>query len=194
MTETTIKNLTCEYQTNPLGIDVPRPRLSWQMVTKRQDASQSAYQIFAAATPDALEAGTELIWNSEKMDTDQSTQVVYQGPELEAGQRVYWKVRVWNEINQSFESSLSWWEMGLLDHNNWKADWITPDWDEDINKPQPAPLLRREFNVEENLIDARVYATCLGLYELRLNGEKVGDAVLTPGWTSYDKPCAVPDL
>ena len=186
MTETAIVNLTCEYQINPLGIDVTKPRLGWQMATKRQNASQSAYQVFAGGSIQAIESGNELIWNSGRVETDQSTQVVYKGSELMPGQRVYWKVRVWDENNEFFESQPTWWETGLLNHNQWNAEWITPDWDEDTGKPQPAPLLRREFQSDGDLVSARLYSTSLGLYELRMNGEKVGDAVLTPGWTSYD--------
>ena len=77
------------------------------------------------------------------------------------------------------------WEMGLLDNGNWQAEWITPAWDEDASQPQPVPLLRRRFQAEGEIVTARIYATSLGLYELRLNGQRVGDAVLTPGWTSY---------
>jgi alpha-L-rhamnosidase len=75
--------------------------------------------------------------------------------------------------------------MGLMDSANWRADWITPDWDEDVSQSQPAPLLRRSFVAEKDVVAARIYATSLGLYELRLNGQRVGDAVLTPGWTTY---------
>jgi alpha-L-rhamnosidase len=95
-------------------------------------------------------------------------------------------VRVWDEGDETSESPSAWWEMGLLDSSNWHADWITPDGDEDISRPHTGPLLRRQFQVENNLVSARIYATSLGLYELHLNGQKVGDAVLTPGWTSYD--------
>jgi len=185
MPTTIISNLTCEYQINPLGIDVPQPRLSWQMQSEQRGARQTAYQILVAATEAGL-AGGELWWDSGKVETEQSTQVVYLGPALAAGQRVYWKVRVWNEAGQAVDSAPAWWETGLLNSANWQTDWITPDWDEDSSRSQPAPLLRRSFNADGNLVSARIYATSLGLYELWLNGQRVGDGVLTPGWTSYD--------
>ena len=184
MPTTTISNLTCEYQINPLGIDVLQPRLSWQMQSDHRGAYQTGYQILAANSEAVLAGDRVLLWDSGKIETDQSTQVVYHGPALVAGQRVYWKVRVWNELGEFAESNPAWWEMSLLD-KNWQADWITPDWDEDTSGSQPAPLLRRKFNAQSDLVAARIYATSLGLYELRLNGQRVGDAVLTPGWTSY---------
>jgi alpha-L-rhamnosidase len=182
---TAVSNLTCEYQINPLGIDVRQPRLSWQMQCERRDAYQTAYQIFAASSDTSLNSEQELLWDSGKVETDQSTHVVYRGSVLTSGQRVYWKVRIWDEAGEIAESAPAWWEMGLLDSDEWQADWITPDWDEDRNQSHPSPLLRRSFSVESGLVSARIYATSLGLYELRLNGQHVGDAVLTPGWTSY---------
>jgi alpha-L-rhamnosidase len=186
MPTTTIANLTCEYQINPLGIDVLQPRMSWQMQSDQGGAYQTAYKILVAPSETSLAGGRELLWDSGKVETDQSTHVVYYGPALVSGQRVHWKVRVWNEAGEETESAPAWWEMGLIDSSNWQAEWITPNWDEDVSRPQPAPLLRRRFNAESDLVAARMYATSLGLYELRLNGQRVGDAVLTPGWTSYD--------
>ncbi len=182
---TAVTNLTCEYQNNPLGMDVLQPRLSWQMQSERRGAYQTAYQIFATSSEAALHSDQKLLWDSGKVETDQSTHVVYRGPVLVSGQRVYWKVRIWDEAGEMAESATAWWEMGLLDHTDWQANWITPDWDEDSSQSHPSPLLRRSFNAESGLVSARIYATSLGLYELRLNGQRVGDAVLTPGWTSY---------
>jgi len=195
MPTTTIANLTCEYQINPLGIDVLQPRLSWQMQCDQRGACQTAYQILVAASEASLASGRELLWDSGKVETDQSTQVVYHGPALASGQRVHWKVRVWNEAGQETESTAAWWEMGLLDNGNWQADWITPDWDEDVSQSQPSPLLRRSFSVESGLVTARIYATSLGLYELRLNGQRVGEAVLTdPRLDQLSTSPAISDL
>ena len=114
--------------------------------------------------------------------------IPYAGTSLHAGQRCYWRVRVWDENETvSAWSNSAFWEMGLLDNRNWQADWITPDWDEDVSRSQPAPLLRRHINVKSGLLTARIYVTSLGVYELRLNGQRIGDAVLTPGWTSYGR-------
>jgi alpha-L-rhamnosidase len=185
MHTTIISNLTCEYQNNPLGIEVAYPRLSWQIQSERRGARQTAYQVFAGSSIASLASGGTLLWDSGKVETDQSIQVPYAGPLLVSGQRVYWQVRVWDEAGDEAESAPAWWEMGLLNSSDWQAEWIAPAWDEDVNQPQPCPLLRRSFSAAGDVVSARLYATSMGLYELRLNGERVGDAVLTPGWTSY---------
>jgi alpha-L-rhamnosidase len=180
--------LVCEYYANPIGLDVRRPRLSWQVSAKQRGARQTAYQILVGRNPAALEdAAAGVLWDTGKVMSDNSLHVPYTGTALQPGQRCHWRVRVWDENDTvSAWSSLAFWEMGLLDSSNWQADWITPDWSEDVSRPQPAPLLRRRFSAASDLFAARIYATSLGLYELRLNGQRVGDAVLTPGWTSYD--------
>lgn len=185
---TTITNLTCEYRTNPLGIDVRTPRLSWQLVSERRGAAQTAYQVRAAADQADLAAGRNLRWDTGKIVSAQSLHVPYAGPALASGQRIYWQARIWDETGAaSAWSEPAWWEMGLLDAADWQAEWITPDWDEDTTQSQPQPLLRREFTLDGAIKSARAYVTSLGLYELHLNGQRVGDGVLTPGWTAYDK-------
>jgi alpha-L-rhamnosidase len=180
--------LVCEYLLNPIGLDVRRPRLSWQVGAQHRGARQTAYHIRVGNNPAALEdSAAGIVWDTGKVMSDHSLHIPYAGPALQPGQRCYWQVRVWDEHDTvSAWSTAAWWEMGLLDSSNWQAEWITPDWDEDISRPQPAPLLRRNFRAESALVTARIYATSLGVYELRLNGRRVGEALLTPGWTSYD--------
>ena len=177
--------LTCDYFTNPIGIDTPHPHLSWKLDAPQRDARQTAYQIQVTSGQDRLlwDGG---IWDSDKQLSDVSLHVPYAGEPLQLGQRCVWQVRVWDENDSPSEwSDAAFWEMGLLDHSNWQAQWITPDWEEDTSQPQPAPLLRRAFATTGEIVAARIYATALGLYELHLNGQRVGDALLTPGWTSY---------
>ena len=184
----TPKKLLCEYFTNPIGLDVQQPRMSWQVSSEQRCARQTAYQILVGKNPAIPEGmATDGLWNTGKVTSDNSLHVAYDGLPLKPGQRCYWCVRVWDENDAvSPWSEIAFWEMGLLDNGNWQAEWITPDWDEDPSKPQPVPLLRRHFQAEGDIVTARIYATSLGLYELRLNGQRVSDAVLTPGWTSYD--------
>ena len=183
-------HLTCEYFIDPIGLDVPKPRLSWKSTTPHRNARQSAYQIQVSTEQSTLEAEkfTDLLWDSGKINSDVSVLVPYAGKGLKPSQRCFWRVRVWDENDAASPwSETAAWEMGLMEHTNWQANWISPDWDEDTSQPQPEPLLRRSFTAKEGITKARIYATCLGLYELRLNGQRVGDAVLTPGWTSYNK-------
>ena len=181
--DVTLQQLRCEYMTNPLGIDTFKPRLSWVLVSGRRGVAQSAYQVWVR---DERVAPGEL-WDSGKVSSDQSIHVPYGGPALRSGQRCTWQVRVWDEADRPSDwSEPAWWEMGLLHVDDWQADWITPDWDDDPTQSQPAPMLRRAFELQGAVKAARIYVTSLGLYELHLNGQRVGDGQLTPGWTSYD--------
>ncbi len=180
-----IHDLTCEYFENPLGIDVAAPRLSWKSSSDRRGARQSAYQIVVAASEAALNSN-DLLWDSGKVASDQSLHVPYGGPALQPHQRCCWRARVWDEQDApSAWSAPARWEMGLLG-SAWPADWIAPAQDDDPDGARPSPILRRAFTTSD-VASARIYATSLGLYALHLNGRRVGDAVLTPGWTSYQE-------
>ncbi len=182
----TLSNLTCEYQTNPLGIDVLQPRLSWKIQSDQRGIHQAAYQVMAAPTEADLDQSAALLWDSGKVASEQSIHVPYTGPTLVSGQRVFWKVRVWDRNGSLAESSIAWWEMGLLESTDWKAEWIgAPFWG-GPRTSSPAPYLRAEFNLSQPVIRARLYATAIGLYECHLNGERVGHFLLTPGWTAYN--------
>ena len=184
---TTISNLTCEYRINPLGIDVLQPRLSWQIQSDQRGTRQTAYQILAAPTEAGLDIGSGLLWDSGKIESDQSIHVPYRGSMLVSGQRVYWKVRVWDEAGKGFESASAWWEIGLLERTDWKAQWIgAPFWG-GPRTSSPALYLRKEFGLPKPFVSARLYATAIGLYECHVNSVRVGDAILTPGWTDYFK-------
>ncbi|HYK87941.1 MAG TPA: alpha-L-rhamnosidase N-terminal domain-containing protein, partial [Acidobacteriota bacterium] len=182
-----LTGLRCEYKTNPLGIDVPLPRLGWQILSNERAWMQTAYQIRVAQDPDALSQGKELVWDSGKVASAESAHRVYAGPALRSGKRYYWHVRVWDAQGQpSAWSEAAWWEMGLLAPPDWLASWIEPDLKEDTTKSNPCPMLRKEFEVRGEVRSARAYAASHGLYEMYLNGRRVGEEVLTPGWTSYD--------
>ncbi len=181
-----VADLRTEYFTNPLGIDDTHPRLSWKLNSNQRNTLQTAYQIQVSETSGFEEDG--LIWDTGKVSSDQSVHVKYQGSDLESGKRYFWRVRVWdNQGNQTEWSQPAYWEMGLLSTEDWQAEWIEPGLEEDTTKPQPSPLLRREFNLNGEIESARAYVTSHGLYEIELNGERVGDLVFTPGWTSYNK-------
>src|SRR5215216_6415956 len=120
----TIGNLICEYRTNPLGIDIIRPRLSWQMQTDRKGARQAAYRAFAATASDRLSEGSADLWDSGKVVSDQSVHVVYDGQLLHSRQRVYWNVTVWDETGSESQSDPAWLEIGLLQRQDWQAQWI----------------------------------------------------------------------
>ena len=177
-------DLTCGYKKNPVGTDVLQPRLSWKLKGTGNNIMQTAYSLRVAVDPKFSASRT--IWQSGKVASDESVLVSYKGPDLKACQRYYWQVRVWdNNGRASNWSETAYWETGLLLQGNWKARWI--EMESDTNRYSPSPHFRKEFQVDKNIVKAVVYVTSHGFYELHLNGKKVGDQVLTPGWTSYGK-------
>lgn len=180
-----ITNLHCEYAANPVGIDVRQPRLGWTLQSPKRGARQTAWQVAVAASPDDLHQARYL-WDTGKTAGSQNAHHAYAGPALVSRQRYWWQVRVWDEADgPSAWSVPAFWEMGLLAADDWQARWVTPDWDEDTSSSQPAPMLRREFQLKDAPASARLYVTSLGIYEARLNGQRVSDWCFTPGWTTY---------
>ncbi len=185
---TRVDELVCEYHTNPIGIDVQKPRLSWKIFSDKENVSQVAYEIRVADSPSSLNKASRQIWNSGKVNSSQSVNVEYQGAELESAQRLYWQVRIWDNQNKATKwSEPAFWETGLLSPAQWSASWITMENEKEMEGSKPCHYLRKEFPTTKKIKSARIYVSALGLYELYLNGEKVGDELFTPGWTSYNK-------
>jgi len=176
-----ITNLRCEYRENPIGIDIWCPRLSWQLKSKKPGARQIAYQIVA-------ESANEIIWDTGKVNSPQSIHVAYAGPQLVSSQRVNWKVRVWDEDGKptGFSEPVLW-EMGMLKREEWKGQWIGAALVSGPRTSSPCPFLRKSFHLDQPVVAARLYITALGVYEASLNGQRVGEAELAPGWTDYAK-------
>ena len=180
--KTEVNELICEYHTNPIGIDIQKPRLSWQISSTEDNLLQTAYEI---KVTDQTAKG-KLIWTSGKVNSAQSVNVSYEGPVLKSMQRVFWKVRVWNNKGKVTDwSTPSFWEMGLLESQSWKADWISFGEEPELKGSKPAQYFRKDFTTVKKVKSARVYVSSLGLYQLFLNGQKVSTDLFTPGWTSY---------
>lgn len=183
-----------EYHENPEGIDVLQPRFSWMLKGEGRRRAQSAYQITVASSMEKLAQDKADIWDSGKVISNQTNQIVYKGIPLVSATKYYWKVRVWDESDLvSSWSTPAHWSMGLLKFSNWQGLFIGHD--VGYNKADkynslylpPARYLRKSFNLNKKIKKATAYTTALGLYELRLNGQKVGEANFLPGWTDYDK-------
>ncbi len=186
--KTQVVNLVNEYLVNPIGIDVQKPRLSWQILSDEQNVMQSAYEIRVADSPENLSKKSRLIWTSGKVTGDNSVNVEYGGLELQSMQRAYWQVRIWDNTGKATEWSIpAFWEMGVLNPGLWKASWISKANEPETAESKPAHYYRKEFSLTTKVKSARVYVTSKGLYQLFLNGEKVSTDLFTPGWTTYNK-------
>ncbi len=180
----TVEGLTVEHRKNPLGIDVSQPRFSWKIKGTGGNIMQSAWSVRVATNPGF--SGRNIVWESGRVASDESVLNEYGGPQLKPGHRYYWQVRIWdNKGRVSRWSETAWWETGLMDLSEWKAKWI--EIEGDTLRYSPSPHFRKEFSIAKPVASARVYITSHGLYELHINGSKVGDQVFTPGWTSYGK-------
>ncbi|MBP1965226.1 glycoside hydrolase family 78 protein [Paenibacillus aceris] len=174
-----------EYLTNPIGLDVLKPRLFWQLRADNRGVEQSAYHIMVASSREKLEDGQADMWDSGKVDSNASTHVQYEGKPLQSQGEYYWKVRIWDGAGEvSAWSETAFWMMGMLSRGEWKAQWIGRK-SEPEALLQPSPFLRKSFEIGKKVRRAIAYATALGVYDLHLNGERIGDR-FAPGWTDYN--------
>lgn len=185
--------LRCEGRVNPLGIDSSAPRLSWVLRSNPgvRNAKQVAYQILVASSANLLQRGQGDLWDSRRTESSQQNNVSYQGKTLRTGQQCFWRVRVWGSDGAVAWSRPSKWEMGMMSPQDWQAKWISdgkraPTTEADFYADSPAPLLRKEFGLSKEVARARLVISGLGYYEASLNGERVGDQVLDPGWTRVE--------
>ncbi|RZM18204.1 MAG: alpha-L-rhamnosidase, partial [Pedobacter sp.] len=187
------ERLTCEYIVNPLGIEVLKPRLSWTMVSSIRNQQQTAYELIVSDNLADIKRRKGSVWSTGKIASSQSVHVAYDGSPLKAFTRYYWRVKVYgNNGASSGWSEPQWFETAMLKASDWQGKWIGDgskqfEKDEDFYKNDPMPLLRKTINAEKKITAARLYISGLGYYEAFVNGKKVGDHVLDPGWTSYSK-------
>lgn len=169
-----LRDLTIEYRNNPIGLDV-NPRFSWKIESRENNTLQTAYQVIVTKS-------LEEVWNTGKVETEESIFIPYQGQGLLPTEVYQVQVIVWDNYGNSAEG-FGTFETGLLSEENWKAKWITHN----LAKEETAcPVFAHTFvGRSKKLLRARIYATALGVYEIQLNGTKAGDAFLAPGWTSY---------
>jgi alpha-L-rhamnosidase len=194
--------LRCEYRVDPLGVGERVPRLSWMLESEERGQVQSAFRILVAASEGDLEAEENLLWDSGRVESGCTIGVEYEGEALRSGSQCVWKVRVWDRANNpSPYSSPAGFEMGLLERSDWEGAWISAgkgpagdmeppsgeEYDDLANGLAPSPYLRREFPLDKTVRRARLYATARGVYELSVNGTRVGEDVLAPGWTDYHR-------
>lgn len=176
-------NLRVEYMENPLGVDISDPRFSWNLNNETRGTFQSAFQIQLAEEVENLKETGIKLWDTGKTLSNKSVNINYEGKPLEPGKTYYWRIRAWNEKdNVGNWSKIAIFHVGPMNNDDWKGKWIGT-----TDKSISAPLLRKEFQITKPIEKAYAYIVGLGYYELYLNGEKVGDHVLDPGTTNYDK-------
>lgn len=186
-------NLRCEYTRAPLAVHSPHPRLSWVLESGGRNQVQTAYRILVAGSLRSLDKGKGNLWDSGRTESRETLNIPYGGAALQSGQACFWKVMVWDKNGHPSQwSRTARWEMGLLRPSDWDAAWIgdgkpQPQKDEDFYTEDPAPLFRTEFGLRKKIASARLYITGLGYYEARINGRRVGESVLDPGWTNFRK-------
>ncbi|MEA5404327.1 glycoside hydrolase family 78 protein [Arcicella sp. DC2W] len=173
-----LQNLRTENQQNPVGVDAEKPRFSWELVSEKKNVKQIAYEI-------QVKNGRNVIWNSGKVNAETSIFNAYQGEKLPSNTRFTWQVRVWDNQGQTSEWATANFQTAL-NKSDWKAKWISSGFVNDTVNGV-VPMFRKSFETKKKIVNATAFVTARGLYEIQLNGKRVGDAFLTPGWTSYNK-------
>jgi alpha-L-rhamnosidase len=181
-------NLRCESRENPLGIDVAKPRLSWVIKSEGRGIRQTACQVLVATSEKLLKEGRADLWDSGKVESDRSIQVEYKGKPLQSRMQCFWKVRIWFTAQGSAVQGSDWsepakWSMGMLKPEDWQAKWIGADSD----PKHAAVYLQKKIAVKKPVVRALVHFCGLGFSELAIDGKKVGDYVIGPGFTTYNK-------
>jgi hypothetical protein len=198
-----VQKTLCEYRVDPLGVDNRFPGLSWISISDQRNVRQTAYRILVADDSLSIKLNRGNFWDSKKVLSDQSVQIEYKGKPLSSAKTYYWKVMVWDNYgNASAWSKTGKWQMGLLTKDDWhQAQWIAyqkipdssvivpglDDWDDKRwNKGNDIlPVFRKQFKVTKSIKSAAIFITGLGQFELSINGKKIGDHFLDPGWTKY---------
>jgi alpha-L-rhamnosidase len=205
ISQLSVTNLRCEYKQNPVGVDAIKPRFSWELQSTQKNILQAAYRILVADDASLLRKNTGNIWDSKKITSKASIQVEYNGKPLQPTKKYFWQVMIWdNKGKISSWSGNATWEMGLLTTSDWNgAKWIGY---EEINdtailippthlngkrswgpRRNILPMLRKNFSVNKEIKKATVFICGLGQFEMSVNGNKIGDHFLDPGWTNYSK-------
>ena len=188
-----LHHLQCEMLTNPLGIDVLQPRLSWQIITNETEVEQTKYQVLVASSAEKLKNNNADLWDSGKVSSNASMNITYSGRKLKSKDEAYWKVKVWTNKGETKWSETAHWSMGILTYADWKSTrWIGynqlfPGDSVSQFSKLSARYIRKQIDVKKQVKNAKVYIMGMGLYEFYINGEKIGNQVLAPVPTDYTK-------
>ncbi len=205
-------NLRVEYLTEPLGLTEKHPRFSWELVSNERSQTQTAYEIIVASSPELLDTDKGDLWKSNKVRSNHTNHIVYDGKALKSGQTCFCKVRVWDGDGHASDwSDPARFSIGYLKKTDWTGLWIGYDKPRKETKPKtielphgqqvkaakngktvdallpPARYLRKEFSLNKNIKSATITSTATGIYDLHINGLRVSNDYFKPGWTDYDQ-------
>ena len=168
-------SLKCEYRTDPIGLETIYPRLSWQ-----SDDGQVAWRVRVASSEERLLSGEADLWDSGKVQGDETYGVAYSGKAPEPSQRAFWQVKTWTAEGEGEWSSPAKWQWGMFG-KNWNAKWISS------GSMVPTPCFEKRFTAKSKPVKADLHITGLGYYEASLNGRRIGTKLLDPSPTDYCK-------
>ena len=174
-----LQNLQIENQINPIGIDIQQPRLSWQLVSDKRNIRQTAYEI-------EVSDNKNQVWSSGKIMSESSIFNEYKGSKLISNTRYEWKVRVWDNQGNTSDWAKGYFQTALMGVSDWKANWISSGLKNDTVNGI-VPMFKKTFDVKKKIESATLFITSRGLYDAQINGKRISDAYLSPGWTSYNK-------
>ncbi|MEY3687191.1 MAG: hypothetical protein RIR84_32 [Bacteroidota bacterium] len=178
--QVSVADMLCENMHNPVGLSSTPPRFTWKLSSMQNATMQTAYEL-------VVSKANRKVWSTGKVVSDQSVYVSYAGQTLEPDTKYQWQVRIWdNHGNISSWSALSTFHTAFFDSSSWKAKWIGIGFEED-KQHRPAQYFRHDISINKEIAQATAYITSQGMYDASINGKKIGNAYLTPGWTSYRK-------
>lgn len=181
-----VVDLQCEHLRCPIGLDEEVPRFSWKITSSSTNVNQGAYQIQVTDGVPSL-SETYMLWDSGRRISNQSVLIEYAGPRLVPHTRYYWRVRIWDQTGMVSDwSALAYWETGFMGRP-WNASWVTFPIGEPGAPERPCRFISHRFFLENIPDTARLYITAKGIFEPWLNGNRVAEDWLTPGWTDYTK-------
>jgi alpha-L-rhamnosidase len=178
-----LQDLKCEYLINPLGIDAVHPRFTWVLNDSRRGAAQTAYQLTVSTDSVALSKADANTWESGKVASTAQL-IVYNGKTLQPYTKYFWRVSVWDDAGKATSSAIASFETGLIEKSNWKGTWISDGRGPEV---KPAPYFRNVYDLPKKIKSARAYIAVGGLYELYINGEKIGNHRMDPMYTRFDR-------
>lgn len=179
-----IIGLKCEHLINPIGIDALQPRLSWSIAGAKRGSEQGSYRLYVGTDSIGVASGKALYWQSAKMPSALNL-TTYKGKLLQPFTKYYWRIELWDKRGAPIgTSAVACFETGVMDKKNWQGAWISDNNDVQL---KPAPYFRHTFDVSKRIVSARAYIATAGLYELYINGQKIGNHRLDPMYTRFDR-------